>query len=126
MDQPTSIALALVSQAARGVHELALMESVIDVITEQISAPVMVVRLEIGALAGVDLDALRFCFAACTAETSLARAELDIVVIPARARCRSCSSEQPTSSLVAPCSCGSYDRILVAGDQLRLKEVEVL
>ena len=107
-------------------HELALMESVVDQIAGQIDAPVALVRLEIGALAGVDVDALRFCFGVCTHETALAGAELDIVIVEARARCRSCGTESPTRSLAASCTCGSFDRAMVAGTELRLKEVEVL
>ena len=108
------------------VHELALMESVVDQITEQIATPVALVRLEIGVLAGVDVDALRFCFGVCTHETALAGAELDIVVVGARALCRSCGIELPASSFAASCTCGSVDRAMVAGTELRLKEVEVL
>jgi hydrogenase nickel incorporation protein HypA/HybF len=108
------------------VHELALMESVVDQIAGQIDAQVALVRLEIGELAGVDVDALRFCFGVCTHDTALANAELDIVIVSARARCRSCGSEQATHSLAASCTCGSFDRALIAGTELRLKEVEVL
>lgn len=62
-------------------HELALMESVVDTIAEQLGdARVAVVRLEIGRLAGVAVDALRFSFDVCTAGTPLAGATLDIVV----------------------------------------------
>jgi len=108
------------------VHELALMESVVDQITGLIDARVALVRLEIGELAGVDVEALRFCFGVCTQETPLAGAELDIVIVHARAHCHSCGTEQPTRSLVASCTCGSFDRAIVAGTELRLKEVEVL
>ena len=108
------------------VHELALMESVVDQVTEQIAAPVALVRLEIGALAGVDVEALRFCFGVCTQDTALAAAELDIVIVEGRARCHSCGSEQPTHSFAASCTCGSFDRAMIAGTELRLKEVEVL
>lgn len=111
---------------ARLVHELAVMESVVDTIVERVADPVAVVRLEIGELAGVDVDALRFCFGVCTQATTLAGAELDIVMVPARARCHACGNEQALRSLAAPCTCGSFDRELVAGDELRLKEVEVL
>lgn len=107
-------------------HELALMESMVEQIAGQIDAPVALVRLEIGELAGVDVDALRFCFGVCTHDSALAQAELDIVIVSARARCRACGSEQPTHALAAPCSCGSFDRALIAGTELRLKEVEVL
>jgi hydrogenase nickel incorporation protein HypA/HybF len=108
------------------VHELALMESVVDQITGLIDARVALVRLEIGELAGVDVEALRFCFGVCTQNTPLAGAELDIVRVHGRAHCHSCGAEQPTRSLVAPCTCGSFDRAIVTGTELRLKEVEVL
>jgi len=107
-------------------HELALMENVVDAVVEATARRVALVRLEIGVLAGVDLDALRFCFGVCTAGTTLAGAELDVVLVPACARCRTCGAEQPTRSLAAARTCGSFDRELVTGDELRLKEVEVL
>ena len=107
-------------------HELALMESVVDAVVEQVGDErVIAVRLEIGELAGVMVDALRFCFEVCTRGTALDGAALDIVSIPARARCRGCGGEHPAASLGAPCPCGSFDRELVAGDEMRLKEVEV-
>ncbi len=101
------------------------MEGVVDHVIERIDARVARVTLEIGELAGVDVQALRFCFGVCTEGTSLAGAELDIVRVPARARCRSCGREEPTSSFAAACTCGSFDRALIAGDELRLKDVEV-
>ncbi|HEY1558548.1 MAG TPA: hydrogenase maturation nickel metallochaperone HypA [Kofleriaceae bacterium] len=106
-------------------HELALMESVVDTIVDRISDPIAVVRLEIGKLAGVDVEALRFCFGVCTQGTGLADATLDIVAIDGRARCRSCGAEFALRSLAAPCACGSFEREVVAGHELRLKEVEV-
>lgn len=106
-------------------HELALMEGVVEHVIDHVDAHVARVTLEIGELAGVDLDALRFCFGVCSEGTVLAGAELEIVRIAARARCDSCGGEHPTSSLAAPCPCGSFARVLVAGDELRLKHVEV-
>jgi hydrogenase nickel incorporation protein HypA/HybF len=106
-------------------HELALMESLVETIAEHLDARVALVRLEIGQLAGVDVHALRFCFDVCTRNTQLDGAELDVLAIPARARCNTCGEIQATRSLVAACTCGSFDRELVAGDELRLKEVEV-
>jgi hydrogenase nickel incorporation protein HypA/HybF len=110
------------------VHELALMESVVDEIIDHIEreSHVAVVRLEIGELAGVDVDALRFCFDVCTQATAVAGAELDIVRIDARARCRACGTERRVRSLAEPCPCGSFDRELVTGTELRLKELEVI
>lgn len=83
------------------------------------------IRLAIGALAGVDVAALRFCFDVCAKDTSLAGATLEIRSITPRARCRSCGEEHAPRSLAAPCPCGSFDRELLAGDELRLEEVEI-
>jgi hydrogenase nickel incorporation protein HypA/HybF len=117
---------AILASLAR-VHELAVMESVVDTVTLRLADErVAVVRLAIGALAGVDLDALRFCFDVCTKDTALAGAELDIRTIEPRARCRTCGGEHVPRSLASPCPCGSFDRELLAGDELRLVEVEVL
>jgi len=103
------------------------MESVVDRIAAQLrDVQIASVRLEIGELAGVDVDALRFCFDVCTRGTPLQGSELAILAIPGRARCRSCGEEHPMRTLAAPCACGSFDRELVAGDEIRLKDVEVL
>lgn len=117
-------------------HELALMNSLVDAIAEQLHDPdpsaatrtrrVAVVRLEIGMLAGVALDPLRFAFEACAGGTLLEGAQLEILSIPGRARCKCCGCEHPTTSLLAPCPCGSFDRVLVSGNELRLKDVEVM
>lgn len=109
------------------VHELSIMEGVVDAIGERLAGEQIArVRLEIGALAGVDVDALRFCFDVCTRGTPLADAELAILLIDARARCRRCGDEHAIASLVEPCPCGSFDHELVTGTELRLKDVEVL
>lgn len=111
---------------ARVVHELSIMEGVVDAITEQLGDQrVALVRLEIGALAGVDLETLKFCFEVCTRGTILESSELAILSVAARARCHACGEERPLPSLVAPCPCGSFDRELTAGDELRVKDVEV-
>jgi len=103
------------------------MEGVVDAVVDRLDGErVAVVRLAIGKLAGVDVDALRFCFDVCTQNTTLAGAELDIRTIEPRARCRSCGGEHAPRGLAEPCPCGSFDRELLAGDELRLVEVEVL
>lgn len=111
----------------RRVHELSVMQSVIDAVVEQTDgARIAVVRLEIGKLAEVAIDALRFCFDLCITGTALEDARLDILVVEGRARCRRCGNEHAARRLGAPCACGSFDQQLVAGAELRLKEVELM
>jgi hydrogenase nickel incorporation protein HypA/HybF len=108
------------------VHELAVAESVVETICDRIGdRRVALVRLEIGELAGVTVDALRNGFDVCAHGTIVDGAALEIDRIAARARCNSCGNTEPIASFACACTCGSFDRELVSGDELRLKEVEL-
>jgi hydrogenase nickel incorporation protein HypA/HybF len=81
-------------------HELAITESVVESVTQRFSdRRVTRVVLEIGNLSGVVPDAIRFCFDVCAEGTPLQGASLDIIAIPARARCSTC--ERSASVLAA-------------------------
>jgi hydrogenase nickel incorporation protein HypA/HybF len=109
------------------VHELAIAESVVGEIRERIPGRrVTRVVLEVGALACVEPDALRFCFGACTRGTLADGAALEIVEVAARAACRSCGTRAVAVDPRIPlCPCGSADLELVDGEQLRVRAVEV-
>ena len=53
---------------------------------------VTVVWLEIGQLAGVDVEAMRFCFDAVTRGSLAEGANLEIIAIPGTAWCMNCSA----------------------------------
>lgn len=108
-------------------HELALMRSLVDTVEARLpSERVRVVRLEVGRLSCALPDALRFCFDLCAQGTVLEGADLEILEIAGRASCRSCGREGPIEPPVPLCACGSADLDILAGSELRLKEVEVL
>jgi hydrogenase nickel incorporation protein HypA/HybF len=108
------------------VHELAITESIVDAVRERVGdTPVLVVRLEIGALSGVVVESLRFCFDVCTHGTTLQGARLEIVEVPGRARCRDCLRTVDLPDLVPLCACGSANVEIVTGSELRIKNVEV-
>lgn len=114
------------SYGATTVHELVLMESLVAAVVERVGEErVTRVRLEVGRLAAVVPDALRFCFDVCTRGTSLEGATLEIIEVRGRARCRSCGAEWALEAPLAECSCGGFDLELLAGQQLRIKDVEV-
>ena len=58
-------------------HELALSQSIVELVLERAAAErlrtVTRVVVEVGAAAGVDPEALRFCFEAVTEETAATR-----------------------------------------------------
>ena len=108
-------------------HELAITEAVVEGVSEQVGdARVTRVVLEIGRLSGVVPDAIRFCFDVCAQGTRLDGATLDIVVVPGRGRCRACRAETALEDALPLCSCGSADVELLAGRELRVREVEVI
>jgi hydrogenase nickel incorporation protein HypA/HybF len=107
-------------------HELAITESVVAAITERLGdARVARVVLEVGRLSGVVPDAVQFCFGICSQGTSLDGATLEIVTLPARARCSSCAVEAEIEDLLATCPCGSISLEVTSGQELRIREVEV-
>jgi hydrogenase nickel incorporation protein HypA/HybF len=108
------------------VHELAIIEGVVDTVTERLGdAKISSVRLEIGALSGVVNDSLRFCFELATEGTSLQGASLEITQIPGRCRCRACGSEFSPDRMIMLCPCGSADAEVLAGQDLKIASVKV-
>ena len=87
---------------------------------------VKTVWLEIGALSGVELDAMRFGFDAVMRDSVADGARLEIIEIPGQAWCLTCAETVPVQQRFDQCpKCGGYQLELVAGDQMRIKELEV-
>lgn len=108
-------------------HELAITEDVIAAVTERLAgAQIAVVTLEIGALSGVVSDSVRFCFDLCTDGTTLEGSRLEILDVPGRARCRTCESDVELTDFIALCACGSANLEILSGEDLRIKQVEVV
>jgi hydrogenase nickel incorporation protein HypA/HybF len=111
-------------------HEMSLCESILQTIEQQALTQqfkkVKTVWLEIGELAGVDSDSLRFCFEVVVKGSLAEQAELDIIQIPGQAWCLPCAREVLVTQLYDECPlCGSHQLQIVAGDQMRIKELEV-
>lgn len=108
-------------------HEMAITQSVVEAVSNRMGdTQVRRVCLEIGTLSGVVADSIRFCFDLVTAGTTLEGAELEIVQPSGLARCRDCGTEFTLDDLLVLCDCGSANRELLAGEELRIREVEVL
>ena len=107
-------------------HELGIVQEVIDLVTENArGARVKRVVLEIGKLTAVLPAAIRFSFDVCSADTAAEGAELEIVETPGRAQCRACGSELILEDPLGCCGCGSFDLAWVAGTELKVREVEL-
>ena len=111
-------------------HELALAESMLAVVDETArrhgAACVRTIRLEIGALASVETEALRFCFDAVTRGSIAEAARLEIDTTPGEAWCMPCGERVPLAALGEACPiCGSYQLQVARGDAMRVKDIEI-
>lgn len=111
-------------------HELSLAESVLHIIedaarTQQFSR-VRTVVLEIGALAAVEPEAMRFAFDAVMRGTLADGAKLELIETPGQGRCTSCGVAVALREQYGFCpGCGSARIEIVAGNQMRVKDLEV-
>ena len=111
-------------------HEMALTESIVEIAVEaaekQGARKVKRVFVDVGALSHVEPDALQFCFAAVSAGTIAEGAELEIARIPGAGWCVDCRKSVPIAERFGACpECGRYHVQMTAGDELRVREMEV-
>ncbi|MDE1947593.1 MAG: hydrogenase maturation nickel metallochaperone HypA [Burkholderiales bacterium] len=112
-------------------HEMSLAGGVLRLV-EQAQARerfsrVARLRLEAGALAGVELHALRFALEALAPGTVLEGAAIEIDVLPARAWCLACSRSVEIRARSDDCPlCGSAQIQASGGTELKLAELIVV
>jgi hydrogenase nickel incorporation protein HypA/HybF len=111
-------------------HEMSLTESVVDILREEASrqgfARVRTVWLEIGALSGVEPEAMEFCFDAATRGTLAEGARLEIVRAPGQGWCLNCEKTVALAERFGACpDCGGHKVQMTGGDEMRVKELEV-
>ena len=112
-------------------HEMSLCVSMVDLLTEQLSAEgaqrIVRIEVEIGALGHVEPEALAFCFSSAAQGTPAAGAELAIRVQPGQALCLDCQRRVRVNQHLDPCpECGGYALQIDSGDQLRVIAMEVI
>lgn len=111
-------------------HEMSLAESVLQIAEDTArsngGSRISLVLLEIGRLAGVEIEALRFCFEAASRESLAAGAELVIEQPDGQAWCMPCGETVRLSKLADPCPrCGSHQLQVTGGNELKVREIEI-
>ena len=110
-------------------HEMAIAEGILDIARDyaarENAARVTKIGLLIGAMAGVEEEALHFCFASLTKGTPAEDAELSVKRVPLVGRCVGCGHEQPIEGYNFICpECGG-GLAVVTGRELRVEYVEM-
>lgn len=111
-------------------HELSLCEGILQVLEQESRKQgferVKQVWLEIGRLAGVEIDALRFSFDVVVRDTLADGATLEIIELPGTAWCLHCAESVEVGRRFDACpQCGSYQIQITGGDEMKIKELEV-
>ena len=112
-------------------HEVALCNSLVGLIQDQQRQRgfrrVNRVIVEVGVLGHVDPHALDFAFDVESKDSPAEGAVLEIREIEGRAWCMDCSTLVTILKRGDPCpGCGGFAMIVEQGDELRLKELEVI
>jgi hydrogenase nickel incorporation protein HypA/HybF len=120
------------NQNKRGfvVHEMSIAESVLQIIEDKARsdgyAKVNAVWLEIGQLAGVETESLRFCFDVVARDTVARDARLEIIETAGQGWCMECACNVAVTARYEPCPrCGSFQIEVTGGEEMRVKELEV-
>jgi hydrogenase nickel incorporation protein HypA/HybF len=111
-------------------HEMSLVESVVALVEEerrkQAFRRVRTVRLRVGALAGVEPEALRFCFEAVSSGRITEGASLEIDEASGEGWCQPCGRSVALAERYDECpDCGGGPLPVTRGGDLRLVDLEV-
>ena len=109
-------------------HEMSIAEGVLEIVRDTARdaglARVNTVRLEIGALAAVEVHALRFCFDSVTLGSLAEGAALVIDELPGAAWCFGCSEPVAIGSRTDECPrCGGSRLQVTGGTDMRVKDI---
>jgi hydrogenase nickel incorporation protein HypA/HybF len=112
-------------------HELSIISSVVDSVTESLApypgAKVLEVRLRVGALASVVQESLEFCYGIATEGTPLEGSRLVVKVLPVVMHCARCDEDAELDGIQSfrcpKCGEPSYD--LRQGRELDIDSIEI-
>jgi len=112
-------------------HEMSLCEGIREVVEEHAHKngvrSVVRLRLEIGRFAGVEKQALRFAFDVVMRGSVAEDAVLELIDLPGQAMCYDCMKEVEINTRLAPCpDCGGGRLMPVSGDEMRIRDMEVI
>ncbi len=112
-------------------HELSLAMSIVDTATSEVrrhsGKEVESIVLEIGVLAGVEMDSFNFAWPMAVKDSVLKNAELTVHRIPGKAVCQDCGCAFEKKQLFDACpKCQSYFTSITQGKELKIKSLTII
>jgi hydrogenase nickel incorporation protein HypA/HybF len=107
-------------------HEFGLCDGIVEAVQWRADGRrVARVKIRVGALHRVVEEAFQQAFSHAAEGTEVEDASLDLVILPVRSICRSCSAEFESEDLATACvKCGGVDLELRGGEELVLESIE--
>lgn len=108
-------------------HEMSIVQGIIELCIEHSGGRrVKSLDVEIGRLSSAVPDAVEFCFDACSRDTLLEGAKLNIIITAGLGSCLECGAMVNLAEIYDSCEeCGSHRVTIVTGEELRVREIEV-
>jgi hydrogenase nickel incorporation protein HypA/HybF len=111
-------------------HEFGIAEGLLDAVTRKArevnASRVSAIKLEIGVLSGIEIDALTFAFTAVSEGTAAEKAELKIEKIPVRCYCEACALLFECTPAAYTCpQCHQVSPDMRTGRELKLVSMEI-
>lgn len=110
-------------------HEMSIAQSLLDIVLEEGQKHslrrVNTIKVQVGALAALVPDSLRFCWQLLTQQTIAAGSSVEIETVPVVARCSGCGELFEIENYIFQCpSCEQPALDLVSGRELSLISLE--
>ena len=111
-------------------HELSIAMGIVDIAEKETSKvkanKVDLIVLEIGTLAGIELDSLNFVWSSAVKDTVLENAIKKINIIHGKAKCSDCDTIFKLDNIYDACpNCNGYLKDIMKGKELIVKSLEV-
>lgn len=111
-------------------HEMSLAEGILGIVEnaarDQGFSKVKEIRLEIGALSGVEIEALKFSLDVVLNNSVAEGAAVELETVPGTGWCMMCGETVPIAALYDACpKCGGYQVQATGGTEMRVKDLLV-
>jgi hydrogenase nickel incorporation protein HypA/HybF len=111
-------------------HELAVCQALIEqverVARDNGARRILSITVSVGPLSGVEPSLLEHAYPLAAAGTVAEDAQLLVVPVPVRVRCRTCKAETETAPNRLVCgTCNDWQVDVVAGEEMVLQRVEI-
>lgn len=111
-------------------HELGVTESIVNIAltkAEEVQASrILKISIVLGELSGFVPECIEFYFESLRKDTIAEGAKLDFNIIPAKFRCRDCSTISSPEGMLWICpSCQSHRMEVIGGQEFYINDLEV-